>query len=109
MSDLAPPARLLPAVTQLPVSAYFDEALFEQEQKIIFDAGPGYVGHQLMVPELYDYRTLEATGHGRMLSRQPDGIYSMSNVCRHRQALTLNGHGNAHNIVCPIHRWTYDA
>ena len=109
MSDLIPPARLSPAITQLPVSAYFDEALFEQEQKIIFDAGPGYLGHELMVPELYDYRTLEATGHGRMLTRQPDGVYSMSNVCRHRQALMLNGRGNARNIVCPIHRWTYDA
>jgi phenylpropionate dioxygenase-like ring-hydroxylating dioxygenase large terminal subunit len=33
----------------------------------------------------------------------------MSNVCRHRQALMLEGHGNAENIVCPIHRWTYNS
>jgi choline monooxygenase len=32
----------------------------------------------------------------------------MSNVCRHRQAIMLQGAGNAKNIVCPIHRWTYD-
>jgi choline monooxygenase len=41
--------------------------------------------------------------------RQPDGCYEMSNVCRHRQAIMLQGSGNAKNIVCPIHRWTYDA
>jgi phenylpropionate dioxygenase-like ring-hydroxylating dioxygenase large terminal subunit len=29
-------------------------------------------------------------------------------VCRHRQSLLLKGRGNTRNIVCPIHRWTYD-
>jgi phenylpropionate dioxygenase-like ring-hydroxylating dioxygenase large terminal subunit len=109
MSDIPRRAQFSPVVTQLPVSAYFDEALFEQEKKLIFDAGPGYVGHELMVPTLYDYRTLDASHPGRLLSRQPDGFYSISNVCRHRQALMLNGQGNARNIVCPIHRWTYSA
>jgi phenylpropionate dioxygenase-like ring-hydroxylating dioxygenase large terminal subunit len=33
----------------------------------------------------------------------------LSNVCRHRQAIMLEGRGNAgSNIVCPLHRWTYD-
>jgi phenylpropionate dioxygenase-like ring-hydroxylating dioxygenase large terminal subunit len=32
----------------------------------------------------------------------------MSNVCRHRQAIMLEGRGNARNVVCPLHRWTYD-
>jgi phenylpropionate dioxygenase-like ring-hydroxylating dioxygenase large terminal subunit len=32
----------------------------------------------------------------------------LSNVCRHRQSLLLEGRGNAQNIVCPVHRWTYD-
>jgi phenylpropionate dioxygenase-like ring-hydroxylating dioxygenase large terminal subunit len=43
-----------------------------------------------------------------MLVRNPDGIELLSNVCRHRQAIMLNGRGNARNIVCPLHRWTYD-
>ena len=108
MSDIARFAQVTPAISQLPVSAYFDEAILEAEMKLIFDVGPGYVGHELMVPEIYDYRTLETTGHGRMLTRQPDACYAMSNVCRHRQALMLKGQGNAKNIVCPIHRWTYN-
>jgi phenylpropionate dioxygenase-like ring-hydroxylating dioxygenase large terminal subunit len=33
----------------------------------------------------------------------------VSNVCRHRQAVMLRGRGNTgSNIVCPLHRWTYD-
>jgi choline monooxygenase len=108
MSDIATRNQLSPAVSQLPVDWYFDEKVFELEKKLIFDAGPGYVGHELMVPETYDFRTMEWQDHGRMLVRQPDGIYDMSNVCRHRQAIMLQGSGQARNIVCPIHRWTYD-
>jgi len=32
----------------------------------------------------------------------------LSNVCRHRQAIMLEGRGNAKTVVCPLHRWTYD-
>jgi phenylpropionate dioxygenase-like ring-hydroxylating dioxygenase large terminal subunit len=38
------------------------------------------------------------------------GVEMLSNVCRHRQAIILQGRGKlpSGNIVCPIHRWTYD-
>jgi len=103
-------ARLAPAASQLPVSWYFDEKLFELEKQLLFEAGPGYVGHELMVPEMHDYRSLEWLDHAKLLVRQEaDGdIELLSNVCRHRQAMMLQGSGNARNIVCPIHRWTYD-
>jgi phenylpropionate dioxygenase-like ring-hydroxylating dioxygenase large terminal subunit len=109
MSDVGARALLSPGLSQLPVEWYFDEKLFELEKKLIFDAGPGYVGHELMVPELYDYRSQEWHDHARLVVRQPDGCHEMSNVCRHRQAIMLQGAGNAQNIVCPVHRWTYDA
>ena len=67
MSDVATLSRLAPAVSQLPVDWYFDEKIFELEKKLIFDAGPGYVGHQLMVPEAMDYRSLEWRDHGQLL------------------------------------------
>jgi phenylpropionate dioxygenase-like ring-hydroxylating dioxygenase large terminal subunit len=108
MSDIASPAHLIPEITQFPVDWYFDEKLFELEKKLFFDAGPGYVGHELMVPEVYDYRSAEWCDHAKLLVRQPDGLYEMSNVCRHRQAIMLQGSGTARNIVCPIHRWTYN-
>ena len=46
MSDVANLSRLAPAVSQLPVDWYFDQSIHELEKKLIFDAGPGYVGHQ---------------------------------------------------------------
>ena len=44
----------------------------------------------------------------RRWSHGPQGVELLSNICRHRQAIMLNGRGNTPNIVCPIHRWTYD-
>ncbi|MCP5266072.1 MAG: aromatic ring-hydroxylating dioxygenase subunit alpha [Burkholderiaceae bacterium] len=107
MSDLGRRDYLAPSSAQLPVSAYFDPALLEIERERLFRAGPRYVGHELMVPEPGDYRTLAGEGEGRVLIRNPDGVSLLSNVCRHRQAIMLRGSGNAANVVCPLHRWTY--
>ena len=74
----------------------------------LIEGKPGYVGHELMVPEQGSYRTLSAENEGRLLVRNQQGIELLSNVCRHRQALMLNGSGQIDNIVCPLHRWTYD-
>ncbi len=108
VSDFASRAQLAQATTQFPVSWYFDEKLFELEQRLLFDAGPGYVGHELMVPNVNDYRSLEWLDHAKLLVHAADGHFEMSNVCRHRQAVMLEGSGNTEHIVCPLHRWTYD-
>lgn len=108
MTDHVSPGTLVPAVSQLPVSAYFDEKLLELERRVLFDAGPGYVGHELMVPEPADFHTLAWQDHGRMLVRGEDGVHLMSNICRHRQAIMLEGRGKADKVVCPVHRWTYE-
>src|SRR5260221_4016189 len=108
MSDLPSSRRLKPNTPQLPVSWYFDPQVFELEQKLLFANSPGYVGHELMVPNPGDYHTLAWMDHGRVLVRNANGIELMSNVCRHRQSILLEGRGNAQNIVCPLHRWTYD-
>lgn len=115
MSDLS--LQLQQAKSQLPVHSYFDQALFEREMASIFATGPRYVGHALSVPEVGDYCTLAHEDHGRALVRTRDGIELLSNVCRHRQATILNGRGNLQRsapghangqIICPLHRWTYD-
>jgi len=108
MSELASSSRLAPARCQLPVAWYFDPAIFERERTRIFDAGPRYVGHERMVPNAGDYRVLAWEDDGRVLVRNASGVELLSNVCRHRQATLLEGHGNTTNIVCPLHRWTYD-
>ena len=75
---------------------------------MLFDAGPNYVGHELMVPDVGDYHTLAWMDHAKVLVRNAGGVELLSNVCRHRQAIMLEGRGNLENIVCPLHRWTYD-
>jgi choline monooxygenase len=110
MSDLSIGLKTLErACSQLSVKTYFDEDLFRSEQKLIFDGGPRYLGHELAVPELGDYYALPQEREGRALVRTPQGVELISNVCRHRQALMLRGRGNTRShVVCPLHRWTYD-
>ena len=108
MSNLASAEHLRRATSQLPVSWYCDPAVFDAEQRLLFAQAPGYVGHELMVPEPGDYYALAARDNAQALVRNAEGVELISNVCRHRQAIMLTGRGNAQNIVCPIHRWTYD-
>jgi choline monooxygenase len=113
MSDLS--LQLQQASGQLPVSSYFDEALYQREIEQLFQRGPRYVGHTLAVPEVGDYQALAHENEGRALIHTPQGIQLISNVCRHRQAVMLKGKGNLNdpargmggNVVCPLHRWTY--
>ena len=94
--------------SQLSVTTYFADELFKRELELIFQHGPRYLGHELAVPEVGDYHALPQEGEGRALVRTANGVELLSNVCRHRQALMLRGRGNTkHNIVCPLHRWTY--
>ena len=108
MSDLVNARRLQPASCQLPVSWYFDPAVFAEEKARLFDPGPNYIGHELMVPQVGDYHTLAWMDHAKVLVRNAGGVELLSNVCRHRQSLMLEGRGRLQNIVCPLHRWTYD-
>jgi hypothetical protein len=86
MSDLSPALNALRrSHTQLPVSVYFDESLHKQELERIFQSGPRYLGHAL-------------SGHRADLERLPPP--PGRHAARPRQ--------HRHNIVCPLHRWTYD-
>jgi choline monooxygenase len=108
MSDLGRLARQRFIASQLPVASYFDPAFFQRERETLFKHAPAYVGHELMVPEIGSYQTLAADKQARALIRSAQGIECISNVCRHRQAIMLQGRGQTDNIVCPLHRWTYD-
>ena len=107
MSEIVTPHQVAPAQSQLPVSWYFDERIFELEKRLLFDAGPGYAGHELMVPQTGCYRSQEWNDHANLLIRNERGVDLVSNICRHRQAIMLKGSGQTEHIVCPLHRWTY--
>jgi choline monooxygenase len=110
MADLASVERLVTATPQLPIAWYFDPEIHELEKRVFFDKGPGYVGHELMVPNAGDYYALDWLNDAWALIHTSSGIELISNICRHRQAIILKGKGKnpSGNIVCPLHRWTYD-
>jgi choline monooxygenase len=93
---------------QLPVAWYVDPAIHAVEMERIFANAPGYVGHESMVPDEGSYQVLDWKQGAWMLARNAGEVQLLSNVCRHRQAVMLEGQGTVRNIVCPIHRWSYD-
>ena len=107
MSEIAKLDRFKLVSAQPPLRWYFDPKILEVEQRVLFDAGPKYVGHELMTPNLGDYHVIEWMDSAKMLVRNESGVELLSNICRHRQATMLTGRGTAKNITCPIHRWTY--
>lgn len=123
MSDIGKKLHVTPGKSQLAVNAYFDEEIFALEKELIFKNSSIYIGNEKAVPELGDWRTLAQENAGRVLVRNEHGVELISNVCCHRQAIMLGGQagnvtdpnnnrGNLRdtggNIVCPLHRWTYD-
>lgn len=107
MSEIAAIDQLIQSHTQPPLSWHFDPRVLEVEQRVLFDRGPVYVGHELLAPDLGDYHVLDWKDSASMLVRNENGVELLSNICRHRQATILQGRGSARNIVCPVHRWTY--
>ena len=105
MSDIANIKQFIRVPVHPPLSWYFDSGVLEVEQRLLFEPGPNYVGHELMVPNNGDYHVLE--GAGQVLVRNQNGVELLSNICRHRQSVMLEGRGNTQHIVCPLHRWTY--
>lgn len=120
---MSAPKYATPGASQLAVASYFDPEIFALEQERIFKQSSIYVGNAKAVPNVGDWRTLPQEQAGRVLVHNPDGIDLLSNVCCHRQAIMLGGqagnvtdpnnnYGNLKstggNIVCPLHRWTYD-
>ena len=90
----------------IPVAWYLDPEVCEVEKRVLFNKGPGYVGHELIVPTIGDYHA-PSWDEGWALVHGREGIHQVSNVCRHRQSVILEGRGTTRNIVCPLHRWSY--
>jgi phenylpropionate dioxygenase-like ring-hydroxylating dioxygenase large terminal subunit len=109
MSDVGRLSHFARVSPQLPLSWYFDPTILEIEKEVLFARGPGFVGHALQIPESGDYYTLPWEDGARALVRHDAEPRLLSNICRHRQAIMLEGRGNTGgHIVCPLHRWTYD-
>ena len=85
MSELAEAKQFNPVSAQPPLRWYFDPKVLEIEQSVLLDAGPLYVGHELMVPNPGDYHVIDWMDKAKMLVRNEGGVELLfSNICRHR-------------------------
>ena len=74
MSNMAEISQLAEMSSQLPVNWYLDPKILEIEKRILFDRGPGYVGHEVMVPNVGGYYVPEWMNNAKVLMRNEQGI-----------------------------------
>lgn len=92
----------------MPVSAYTSETFLALEQSEIFSRSWLCAGRADALKRPGDYMTIEIAGEPIIVLRDREGaLRALSNVCRHRMSVLLEGRGNVRAITCPYHAWTY--
>ncbi|WP_180898274.1 aromatic ring-hydroxylating oxygenase subunit alpha [Martelella soudanensis] len=92
----------------MPVSAYTNEDFLALEQSRIFARSWLCAGRADALKNPGDYMTMEIVDEPIVILRDRNGVLrAMSNVCRHRMSVLLEGRGNVRVITCPYHAWTY--
>ena len=92
----------------LPTGFYTSEEYLELEQEEIFRKEWVCLGLVAEIPNPGDYFTTELIDEPLIVVRSQDKkVRVLSNVCRHRSSVILEGKGTAKNFVCPYHAWTY--
>ncbi len=89
---------------------YTDPALFDLEQKQIFAKVWHYVGHESQLAAPGQYISLDVMNQPVLVIQGQDGINrAFFNRCPHRGAqLTRQACGQAEQLVCSYHAWTFD-
>ena len=93
----------------MPKAVYTSDEFLALEQKHVFSADWLCAGRAESLAEPGDYLTMEIAGEPVIVLRDRDGqVRAMSNVCRHRMSVLLQGRGHVRAITCPYHAWTYN-
>ena len=105
----APRCALAEASTP-PAHWYTDPRILELECLTLFSHGWQVAGRVDQVQEPGQFLTYEIAGEPILIIRGQDGILrGFFNVCRHHAAaVTTRCEGQAENLRCPYHGWTYD-
>ena len=92
----------------MPKSVYTSAEFAALEERHIFAQDWLCAGRAESLPNRGDYLTMIIAGEPIIVLRDGDGkIRAMSNICRHRMSVLLDGRGNTRTIICPYHAWTY--
>jgi anthranilate 1,2-dioxygenase large subunit/terephthalate 1,2-dioxygenase oxygenase component alpha subunit len=106
-------ARHWPAegLTRVPYWLYADGDIYEQEQARIF-RGPtwNFFCLEAELPKPGSYRRSSLGAMPVVVTRDQDGaLHAFENRCAHRGSLlVLNERGEARDIICVYHNWSYD-
>ncbi|MGI9622039.1 MAG: aromatic ring-hydroxylating oxygenase subunit alpha [Acidimicrobiales bacterium] len=96
------PTRAVPAV------AYRSDAIFQTEQRRVWQGGWVFVGTIDQVASPGDYFTTFLGGQPIIvLCNQAGSLAALSNLCAHRGTLLVDEPGNTKRFQCPYHAWTY--
>ncbi|QOL79409.1 Rieske 2Fe-2S domain-containing protein [Pseudooceanicola spongiae] len=92
----------------MPVSVYTSPEFLALEAEHVFARSWLCAGRADALREPGDYLTMQIAGEPVLILRDREGqLRAMSNVCRHRMSVLLEGRGNTRVITCPYHAWTY--
>jgi phenylpropionate dioxygenase-like ring-hydroxylating dioxygenase large terminal subunit len=96
-------------VMTVPTRSYTDPDQWEAEMELVFKRVPLMLGFTAEMPNVGDYKAMEAAGLPILITRAKDGVArAFLNVCAHRAAPVANeGHGNCPRFTCKYHGWTY--
>jgi phenylpropionate dioxygenase-like ring-hydroxylating dioxygenase large terminal subunit len=92
----------------LPPAFYTDPEMFALECERLFRGQWHCIARVDELRQTGDYVALDLAGEPIVAIRGGDGVLRvLSNVCRHRGTVLLEGKGQARTIVCPYHAWSY--
>lgn len=93
----------------MPGEFYTSEGWLEVERRELFAKEWVCVGRVEELASPGDFLATDVVGEPIVVVHGRDGkLRALSNVCRHRGMLVMEGRGNAEHLMCPYHNWTYD-
>src|SRR5688572_21960048 len=93
----------------IPASWYTDQNLYNLELQTVFSHSWHFAGRVDQVSEPGQYVTSDIAGEPIVVVRGSDGVLrGFFNACRHHAAAVMTEpEGNANQLRCPYHGWTY--
>jgi choline monooxygenase len=98
------------SVQSLPASWYYDDEIFQREQKKIFEKNWTFIAQCTDLASPGQFVTSTIANQPVVIVRTSDGILKgFLNLCRHRAStLCAESNGNINQFTCPYHAWSYD-